>query len=294
MLGELSALGAATLWSFSSFVFSAAARRIGSVNLNYSRLFFAVAFLFITVALAGLPYQMSVRQLLFLILSGVIGIVFGDSFLFKAFSEIGARLSMLVMSMAPAIASFAAFFLLGERLLPMQVLGIIVTVSGIAMVVSRRQVASSEEIRPHPFRGILFAFCGALGQGMGLIVARFAFQEGEIHGLVATFVRIASSFILLTPIMLLRMKKDNAFRALVDDKKAAGLSMLGAVLGPFLGITLSLISIMHTQIGIATTLMATTPIIMLPIAHFLFKERLTLPAIAGAVIAVAGVMILIL
>ena len=293
MIGELSALLTACLWSCSSILFAAAIRRIGSVQVNVARLVFAAIFLLATIVVMRYDLHLSSSQLLNLSISGFIGLVFGDTFLFKSFQENGARISMLIMSLAPAISAFLAYVILGEEISVWGILGIVVTSAGIAGVIlaGDRTTTTTVEISR---RGIVYGFFGALGQGAGLIFARQAFNEGPINGFVATFVRIAASLVVLFPLMYATRRLKNPIAVFQAQPRALALTVAGSIVGPYLGITFSLIAITYTKVGIAATLMATVPILMLPLVHFIYKEKLSWPSVAGACVAVTGVAILFL
>ena len=169
----------------------------------------------------------------------------------------------------------------------------VVTLLGIALVIGGRQGISSKSLRIIG-RGILFAFFGACGQGGGLITAKIAFNEGTMNGLTATFVRILSALIFLIPIAGLGGRYVAPWKIYIADKKVFGLTLLGAILGPYLGITFSLIAIAHTKVAVAATIMAIVPIIMLPLMKIIYKEILNWRAYAGAIIAVTGVALLFL
>ena len=290
-LGELSALLTALLWSGSSIVFASAIKRIGSVHVNVARLVIAAILLLATILAMRLDVQLSWSQIGNLAVSGIIGLVFGDTFLFQSYVYNGARISMLIMSVAPAISALLAYFLIDEVLSLWGVLGMLVTIGGIAIVASDRREDGKHSLTRI---GLVYGFFGALGQGAGLIFARLAFDEGEIHGLVATFVRVVPAIFLLFPLAVLTKRLQYPIRTLSKDKRALVLTSLGALLGPYFGITFSLIAVAHTKVGIAATLMGTSPIMMLPMVRFLQKEVLTWRAILGAFVAVAGVAILFL
>jgi drug/metabolite transporter (DMT)-like permease len=245
----------------------------------------------LVVLLFGLEFHLSQAQTMNLAISGIIGLAVGDSFLFKAYQEIGPRLTMVVMSIAPAIAAAMAYFLLGELLSATGVLGILITLSGIALVILEQSGGSSFHFAR---RGVLYAFLGAVGQGAGLNFAKLAFIEGEINGFVAALVRLQASLVLLPPILLLAGRWENPLGLPRRDRKGAWLVVLGSIVGPFLGVSLSLLAVKHTSVGIAATLMSTVPIMMLPLLRLFYKERLSWRAIGGAVIAVSGVAVLFL
>lgn len=293
LLGELSALLTACCWSGSALSFAAAIRRAGSVRVNVTRLLIATVFLAITMLVARLDVQLSSSQVWYLVLSGIIGLVFGDTFLFKSYEYNGARLSSLIMSIAPALSAILAYLFLGELVSLAGVVGMIVTMAGIGIVVLERRASPTSQ---HPFSpvGVFYGFLAAAGQGAGLVAAKIALNEGPINGFVATFVRITSSVVILLPIAVLAGRYKNPIRTFLEDRKTLGLTILGSVLGPYLGITLSLIAITYTKVGIAATLMATVPIIMLPLSKYMQKEVLSWKSILGAFVAVVGVAILFL
>ena len=292
-IGEISALLTATLWGGTSLAFTAAIRRVGSVQVNVTRMVLASCYLLITVLVMGFPTNVSTEQFLYLALSGIAGLVLGDSFLFKAYQDVGPRIAMLVMSMAPAISAVLAYVFLGETLSGMATVGILVTVGGIALVVFDRQQGDVTERRVKS-GGIFYALIGATGQAVGLILAKQAFLVGALHPMVATLARILVAVALLGPAMMVAGFYKNPFRTFGHERRAFAFTSLGAFLGPYLGITGSLIAVSTTKVGIAATLMATTPIVMLPMVRYITKEELTWKAMTGAVIAVAGVAILFL
>jgi len=292
--GEISALVTAVLWSGSSIAFTDAATKVGSLLLNINRMLIACIFLILTILITGVSYNLSEGQIVFLSLSGVTGLVFGDSFLFAAFRHIGARISMLVMALSPAMSAIFAFVFLGEKLSFLNVTGITVTIIGIALVVLERSEVPTSKKYKISLIGIFFALMGALGQAGGLVLAKFAFNEGEINGFVATFVRIFSASILMFIIMVLAGRYRSPHKVYKGKPKAFISTVIGTILGPYLGITTSLIAIKYTEVGIAATLMSTVPIVMLPLVKFIYKEDLNWRAIAGAFITVGGVAILFL
>ena len=292
-LGELSALLTSLCWSGSSFAFSEAANRIGSLQLNINRMILAAIFLFITIFFAGISYSLSAFQITQLILSGAIGLVFGDTFLFKAYQHIGARISMLLMALSPIMSALLAYLFLNETLSPWGIIGITVTVGGVALVIFEKNEIPSTKYNISKI-GIFYGLMGALGQAVGLVFAKYAFNAGEINGFVATFIRILSAVIIMLPVALLANRYKNPVKLFAKDVKAFTSTLTGTILGPYLGITLSLVAVENAKVGIAATLMSTMPIIMLPIARYVFKENINWRAVIGAVLAVAGVGILFL
>ncbi|MDI6803542.1 MAG: DMT family transporter [Bacteroidota bacterium] len=293
IIGEISALITAFCWSGSSISFAEATKRAGSVLVNVARLIVAAFFLLITILIAQISLQLSSTQYTCLVVSGIIGLTFGDTFLFKAYQQLGARVTSLIMSFAPAVSALLAFIFLGEVLSIQDIIGILITIAGIAIVVLEKN--ENVSLRRTFFNiGLLMAFLGAVGQGSGLVFAKMAFNEGDINGFAATFIRIAAGLITLFPIALISGRLKNPFKTFLADKQAFKYTVLGALMGPYFGITFSLIAISHTKVGIAATIMAIVPILMLPLVKYFYKETITKRAVVGAFVAVAGVALLFL
>jgi len=292
-LGETAALITALLWGLTSIAFTEASLRVGSLTVNITRLIFAAFLLTTTILILGLDIDLTLNQICFLGMSGIVGLVFGDGFLFAGFQYVGARISMLIMSLVPPISAVLAYLFLDELISSWSILGIILILFGISAVVIQKQI----DPKFHPknkVRGIFYCFLGALGQAVGLILAKNAFIEGEINGFVATWYRIIPTLILFYPMAYFFGKIKNPVRVFKKDRTALKQVIFGSIVGPYLGITFSLIAIANTYVGIASTLIATTPIIMLPMVVLYYKEKLSLSSIIGAVIAVSGVAILFL
>ena len=293
IIGELFALATSLCWSISAFAFNAAVERVNSVQINTDRMIFAAVMLFITISLMGIGYSVSSSQLLFLFFSGIIGLVFGDTFLFKAYQHIGPRISMLLMALSPIMSAILAYFFLNEVLAFWGLLGMIVTLSGVALVVFEKNEIPTSKYKISK-AGIFYGLMGALGQAVGLVFAKEAFNEGSINGFLATFIRLISAIIVLLPLALLAKKYKNPVKIFSKDLKAFAAILVGTTLGPYLGITFSLLAVENAKVGIASTLMSLMPILMLPISKYVFKENINWRAISGAVLAVAGVSILFL
>jgi drug/metabolite transporter (DMT)-like permease len=233
------------------------------------------------------------NQISNLVISGLLGLVIGDSFLFKSFQLIGARLGIIIMASVPILSTILAYFLLNEIISFVGMFGMLLTIVGILIVVLERNVPDENKIAVSKI-GIFYGFLGALGQASGLIFAKYAFQGGELNGFAASFIRLFSASIIILPIASTFRRYKNPISIYLKDKYSAKVILIGTVFGPVLGITGSLIAIEYAKVGIASTLMATMPIIMLPISRFYFKEKLDWKAIIGAFVAVIGAAIIFL
>jgi drug/metabolite transporter (DMT)-like permease len=291
--GEISAFATAVMWSGSALAFAAATTRVGSVYVNVMRLVAALLLLFLTITLCGISYTISFMQILFLSLSGLVGFVFGDTFLFKSYEYNNARVSSLIMSAAPAMAALMAFLFLKESLSFTGILGMIVTLAGIVLVVVERKEPTTHQV-PVSMVGVFYALLGALGQAGGMILAKGAFDRGPVNGFVGTFIRAFAATMVLLPLNYFAGRFTKPIEIFSRDRKAFRFTMIGSLLGPYLGVTLSLIAISRTDVAIAATIIALVPIVMLPMVWIFFREKLTWRAIVGACVAVAGVGILFL
>jgi len=292
-VGETAALTAALFWALSSTLFTLASRATNPYIVNRLRLIGALVLvggLHTVLIGAPLPKGASTYQWLVLGLSAIIGLVIGDSFLLMAYVKIGPRLSMLLMSMVPIVTTGAAWVLFGEHLSALKLAGIAVTISGVSWVVLEKGRKGA------PFKvtrlGLFFGIGAMLGQAIGLVLSKEG-MRGGLPPITATYIRTiwGVSSIWIATFTISRAR--STFGTLRSGKKTAYI-LLATVFGPFLGIYASLVAIDRAPVGIASTLMALAPLFIIPIAHFVFGDRVTWRAVLGTVIALVGVSVLFL
>lgn len=294
-LGEFAAIATAFCWSFTAIFFSYSGRRMGSNVVSRSRLLFALLFIAIShLALQGalLPVDAEPFRWGWLALSSILGLVLGDTFLFYAYVLIGPRLSMLMMSLGPILSTIAGWFLFGERLTRPELAGIGLTIAGVAWVVTERQQGGPVVAEKKYGLGLLAAFAGAVGQSANLITARYGLVGG-FPTVSATLIRLLVAVIILWGLTLLRGRVGYTVGRWRDRRGFAAL-LAGTVFGPFVGIWLSLVAIQQAQLGIASTLMALPPIILIPLSYVLFRERVSWRAVVGTLLAFTGVALIFL
>ena len=295
-LGELAALGTAVCWAFSALAFSAAGRRMGVLPLNLIRLVMALGFLALaTWALRGLPLPTDAtpRAWAWLAVSGLIGFVFGDLCLFQAYMLIGPRIASLMMSLAPLLTALIGWLVLRETLTGRDALGVALTVAGIAWaVLERNPPAAGAPHEPRPSAaGLALGFCGALGQAGGLVLSKLGM--GSYDPVAATEVRVIAA-IAGYALLIAAVRGWPRVTAAMQDRQGLGFATAGAFFGPFLGVSLSLFAVRHTVAGVAASIMALQPVLIIPLVVVLHRERVGLGGIAGALVAVAGVALLFL
>ena len=293
-LGELAALATACCWTATSMSFEAAGKRIGSLPVNIIRLAMALVFLSLACwAFTGAPYPAgaSAHAWTWLSISGLIGFTIGDLCLFRAFVLVGARTGMLMMSLVPPITALIGYLVLGETLAGLDWIGMGLTVGGVSWVVSERRRGQTGEAHDHRTAGILLGLGGAAGQAVGLVLSKYGMRDYDpvaanlIRGYAGTLgFAVIFTAIRGWPLVLTALRNGAAMRRVT----------VGAVFGPFLGVSLSLYAVQLTETGVASTIMSLVPVLIIPPAILVFKERVSPRAAAGAVIAVGGVALLFL
>jgi drug/metabolite transporter (DMT)-like permease len=293
--GEIAALLTAFCWTATSIAFEAAGRRIGSLVVNLTRLLWAIpllAVLNLVIRGRAWPFDAPPEAWAWLGVSGLIGFAIGDLLLFRAFVVIGARLSMLVMALVPPMTALLGIALLGERLTPREWAGMALTVAGVSWVV-RERVPAAGGAMVHPSAGgVLLALGGAAGQAAGLVLSKIGMRLYPT-ALAANQIRVIAGTVGFI-VIFFAMRRWGRFRAGLRDRVAQGQTLVGAIFGPFAGVTLSLVAVRLTEAGVAATIMALPPVLILPFSRWVRRDHVTLRATLGAILAVVGCMLLFL
>jgi drug/metabolite transporter (DMT)-like permease len=292
--GEMAALATALLWSFTAILFSHSGRIVGSDVVNRSRLLFAFGFLLVAHHLLyGSPFPTGAEPFRWgwLGLSSVLGLVVGDGALFQAYVLVGPRLAMLMMSSAPIISVVLAWALLGETVSLWEFGGIMLTLAGIAWVVTEKKKRTVVEYKQYS-RGLLFGFIAALGQATNLIAAKFGLA-GDFPTLSATLIRIVVAILFTWALAGWQGRLTHTVRQW-QNLRILTILLAGTIVGPFLGIWFSLTAIQLTRVGIAATLMALPPVILIPLGYLIYRERVSWRAVMGTAVAFGGVALIFL
>ena len=295
-MGELAGLLTSFFLALSSVFFTKGGRQIGSVNVNRIRLVFAVILIMLAHLVTQgslLPLNASPERWLWLGLSGFAGLVVGDSFLFQAYVLVGNRLGTLMSALSPVIGVLLAWIFLGERLALAQIGGVALSIAGVALVVltSRTHNGVSHDRRRFVL-GLLCGLGGAVGQAAGLALAKKGLAGGfpPVSGVA---IRILVSMVVIWLVALVLGQVRSTLMAARNPQALLTVGA-GAVVGPFIGVWLSMVAVQLTYVGIASTLTSLAPIFVLPISKFVFKESVERWAVLGTVVAVAGVAIIFL
>ncbi len=295
-LGEVIALGTAVCWTATGLAFQQATRRAGSLSVNLIRLLMAfVIYAVVSYFLRGrfFPSDASTFNWVWLSISGLVGFVFGDYFLFKSYEYISARISMLVMSLSPPFAAFISWITLGETMDLRSLFAMTVTLAGIVLVVTEKKKLDDEKLGKKKGlqfsfspKGLVFALLGTIGQATGLVLSKYGMEDYNVFA--ATQIRVITGSIGFV-ILITVINRWPKVKAAAKDLKAIRFMAIGAVFGPFIGVYLSLLSVKYTSVGIASTIMAIIPVLIIPPAILLYKEKVTLKEIIGALVTVGGV-----
>lgn len=314
-IGEAAALATAVSWSFTALFFAAAARRLGAPLVNLVRLVLATAFLGTTVLLTGAAGPLPPAQAACLALSGVVGLALGDAAYFRALEYLGARRASLSMAIAPVFTALLMIPLLGEGLGLLGVLGMAVTLGGVAWVQS--EARQEGEPHGHAGRGVLFGVLGALGQAVGIVLAKVGLGAAPERSLLAELVGLSPRVVVdgeavagepVAPLFgtLVRMaaatvwiavgaailRRPKSLRPILEDRRGLLALAGGTVMGPFLGVWMSLFAVSRANTAVAGTIMAASPVFVIPLVRVVYGEKASWRAWAGAIVAIGGVALL--
>lgn len=302
-IGELISIGVAFSWTATALLSEFGSKRLGNLTLNVLRMALALLFslvMFGVVTGSILPPGASAEAAGWMLLSGLVGYVIGDFCLFQCYIIIGSRYGQLFMTLAPLAAALMAWVTLGQRMSLMSIVAMLVTLAGIGISVLGRGTHHRLSLKL-PLNGVLFAVGAAVCQGVGLVLSKigmdhYEFVAGMPDWLVpfsANFYRCIAGIIGFLLLMYLR-EGLTPLREALHDGKGLTVATATTVFGPFVGVGFSLMAVQYTAAGIASTLMAMTPIIILLPSRWLFHERITWRAVLGAVISVVGVSLFFL
>lgn len=334
--GELAALTAALLWAIAASIFARLGDRgVSPLTLNLLKGIVAIILLGATLLLLQRPFpEVEFQPILFLLLSGAIGIGLGDTFYFRALSLIGARRSLLIESLAPPLSAIFAFLWLGENLKLGNIAGIFLTLGGVIWVVSERMDKMADQMTtpsspPTPAdpsqqsekcppqvrtptcskqsssslrQGIGFGLLAALGQASGAVLSRAGLAETAMDPLWSTLLRLSAGLGLLLiwiplgqrlPIIAVSPSSGHSPQRRFDLRnwRLLGMIAITAFFSTYLAIWLQQTSLKYSPAGVAQALTSTSPLFILPISLAL-GERVSLRAVVGVVIAIAGIILL--
>ncbi|MBR6621042.1 MAG: DMT family transporter [Bacteroides sp.] len=301
-LGEIISLAVAVSWTVTALFAEIGSKRLGSLQMNVIRMLLSLLMLGATLwYFTGSPYPLYAdgKAWFWLSMSGFVGYLLGDYCLFNSYIWIGSRFGQLFMTLAPPTAAIAGWLMLGETLSWNALLGMLVTLTGIGISVLNKGTSHKLSLKL-PLKGVLFGIGAGVGQGVGLVLSKVGMNHYEMsipsdETMVADLLPFASTFIRAvtgTVGFLLVMGIQKQFHTLatsVHDRKGMNAALWATITGPFIGVSLSLMAVQYTEAGVASTLMALTPVFIIWPSYFFFKQHVTFKEIVGACISVVGV-----
>lgn len=291
-LGESFAFITAVSWALSSIIFEAATKKSDSISVNVLRLISGIIFLgVITFFTKGmfLPFDSNSNNWTFLGISGIIGLFFGDMFLYEAYFLIGARLSMLFLTMTPLIVGFFGFLFLGEILTPLQITAMFITCSGILMVVIKPKNKNSNERKLSP-KGLLFISLAVTLEAMGNVFTKMGAQNYDASS--STQIRMICAMTVFLFYLTFRKKWGQIIHT-AKDLKTFALILAGTIVSTS-GITFLVAAFNRINTGVASTISSMSPVIIIPISVIVFKEKVKFKEVLGAIISVLGIALFFL
>lgn len=302
-VGELISIGVAFSWTATALLSEFGSKRLGNLTLNVLRMAMALLFslvLFGVVTGNPLPAGASTEACGWMLLSGLVGYVIGDFCLFQCYIIIGSRYGQLFMTLAPLAAALMAWITLGQQMKAISIVAMLVTLAGISISVLGRGEHHKVSLRL-PLNGVLFAMGAAICQGVGLVLSKIGMNHFEaVEGVPEWLVPFSANFYRciagLVGFSLLHYFRDGIrpLRDALHDRKGLSAATATTIFGPFMGVGFSLMAVQYTAAGIASTLMALTPIIILLPSRWFFHQKITWRAVVGAIISVLGVSLFFL
>ena len=290
-LQELAALGTATCWAITGVISADGVRALGAFHFNLIRQVFVSAILAVVVLAAGLLTGLDTATVGILAVSGIIGILVGDTFNFAAVGRIGPRRAGAIFALNAPMAAVMGWAFLGEALPTQAMLGIAVTVAGVALAILGRTRADAhrfEVVQGTFLVGIGFALAAGMGQAAGSLIARPVMTAG-LDPYVASLVRVGASGLAMGVLATTRFAPAAPSHV---PRKALVLTAATAIIGLLVGMTLFLYALQGSKTGIIATLSATSPVIILPLLWLRTGQRPSALGVCGAALAVLGLALI--
>ena len=285
--GELLSFFCAFSWAITAILFTSASKKLGTISVNFIRLIFAFILLGLTLLFKFnyfIPPLENSYAWFWLSISGFIGFILGDLFLFKSYIVIGVNKSRLIMTLVPIFTFFLGLLILKETVSIKQVFGIIITISGIIFAIINKDVLKNK----YSTIGIIYAILGAFGQALGFVLSKFGLKN--IDPFSAVQIRLLAGIVGFI-ILLTVLKKWKTVANSLKDTSSLLKIFTGSFIGVYLGVSFALLAITYTKVSIASTIMGTVPIILIPISIIFLKYKANIKEIIGAFISVLGITI---
>jgi drug/metabolite transporter (DMT)-like permease len=283
------ALISAFLWTLSAILFKKLGKEVLPAGMNLGKGLVALILLGILILFTDRK-PVSNHAIIFLGISGILGISLGDTFYFESLVRLGPRLSLIVTILIPVVTVILAAAILRESLLLTGWFGIFFTLLGVLLVLLEHEPAG---VRPKDFKpGIIYGVLSVLCCAAGILFSKTAL--GSTSVLPATFIRQVAGVTGLIFLGLGNFKLGVWLKPVFNDPVLLKKLLFASFIGTFLGTLFSIMALKYTYAAIAATLNSTSPLFILPLSFFVLKEKISLRAVIGSFVAVAGVSLIFL
>jgi drug/metabolite transporter (DMT)-like permease len=292
------AFAATLFFSLSVITATRSVKLLGSHRANFWRVLVTTLLLGAWAHSFGTGFGGSAFIVFFL--SGCVGFGLGDMALFLAIPRLGPRLSSLLINcLAPPFAACIEWIWLGTRLSLGEAACSALILAGVGMALLPE--GKPEVPKKTDWFGILNGVVAGFGQGFGAVLSRKAFalaaQEGvEVDGGTAAYQRILGglAFVLIPTVWWLwrRRTEGKGVRALAAPRMAWKWVVANALCGPAIGVACFQWALRSTPSGIVLPIVATTPLVVIPLTYWFEGDRPGWRSICGGGLAVAGVILL--
>ena len=275
-------------WAIGAILWRKLGEQLSSYSMNLGKVVIGSCFLGFILLFIGLE-PISSRSLVFLGLSGILGIAIGDTFFFLSLMQLGPRRASLMGSLNPVAIAVAAALFLGERPTPGAWIGIVVTTLGVGWVLWER--ASAGAVVETSSLGIRYGILSVLCTAGAVLLAKVGVASAPT--VQAAWIRLLAGVLGL---MLWGAWRSELGKWLSPFSKGALLAKVAAVVSVVVvgGFWLSIVALKHIDASIAGTLNSTSPLFILPMSMVFMKEKLSFRTVLGTAIAVCGVALILL
>ncbi|MFN8412174.1 MAG: DMT family transporter [Anaerolineales bacterium] len=295
LIGEIAGLATSLFYAVNAIFITKASKQVGSTISNRVRVAFALIYLVIINLIffkEPLPFHATSDRWVWLSLSGMIGLAFGDAFLFQSYLMVGPQIGSLLLSLSPIVGALEAWIFFHESLTPLKILGILLTLAGIIWVVVARG-SNMTQTKKHMLAGVMYGILSAIFQATGFVFSKQGLA-GNFSPFQANAIRMLAAFFILVLIMLLQKESNQTIQTLRTNSGTLKLLAIAGFIGPVLGVSASLLSVQYAEVGVASTLTSLSPVFMLPLGYFFLNEEIHWTSVAGTILALLGVAILFL
>ncbi len=285
-IGMMAALGSAISWALGSVLFRRLGDHLQPVALTFAKGVLSILLLGIALLIAGVE-PIGGRDLMLLVVSGLLGIAVGDTLFFRALNALGAHSVVILFTLGQVLTVILAVIFLGEEPSPLDWSGIILIIGGVTAILWNR--ATDETGGETRISGIVYGLLSVTAMAISIIIAKEALEGTSPTQ--ATFIRMFSGTIGIFLFGHITSQLTDGLQPL-KNPQVMGLFLISVAVITFGGFWLSLVAIAHVDVAIANTLGATEPLFVLPLAAWYLKERISLLVILASLTTLAGIALI--